>query len=189
MVDLLADLEFLNEQPSGERVLALERIIPRDTVQEILQQTGHASRHCPRLPHWFMVFYVISLGLFCRDNYRQVYKWLQRFRPLGTPQRNTLAEARKGLGIPPLRYLAQRIVRLLCPPDTPGAFYKGLRLMALDGFVPGHSRWIRDFCSSFRSSSFLLTSPPPIVERSINGDWHPYRVLSCSSLACEVVPS
>jgi len=135
MVDLLADLEFLNEQPSGERVLALERIIPRDTVQEILQQTGHASRHCPRLPHWFMVFYVISLGLFCRDNYRQVYKWLQRFRPLGTPQRNTLAEARKGLGIPPLRYLAQRIVRLLCPPDTPGAFYKGLRLMALDGFV------------------------------------------------------
>jgi hypothetical protein len=31
--------------------------------------------------------------------------------------------------------LAHKVVRLLGTPDTPGAFSKGLRLMALDGFV------------------------------------------------------
>jgi len=105
------------------------------TVQEVLRQTGHADRHCPRLPHSFMVFFVIGLSLFAKDCYRQVFKWLQRFRPGGTPGRNTLAEARKGLGVAPLRYLAQKVVRLLGTPETPGAFYKGLRLMGLDGFV------------------------------------------------------
>ena len=51
------------------------------------------------------------------------------------PSRSALGEARKGLGVAPMRHLASRVVRLLGTPQTPGAFYKGLRLMALDGFV------------------------------------------------------
>jgi hypothetical protein len=82
-----------------------------------------------------MVFYVIALGLFHKDSHTQVFKHLQRFRKGGTPARNTIAEARKGLGVVPLRLLANDIVHLLGTPDTPGAFYKGLRLMAVDGFV------------------------------------------------------
>jgi hypothetical protein len=35
----------------------------------------------------------------------------------------------------PLRLLSRALVRLLGTPDTPGAFYKGLRTMAIDGFV------------------------------------------------------
>ena len=34
-----------------------------------------------------------------------------------------------------MRLLAEQVVQLLGTPDTPGAFYKGWRLMAIDGFV------------------------------------------------------
>src|SRR5215212_2790848 len=99
------DLAALSTQPSDERLRALERIIPMSAVQEVLVQTGHARRRCRCLPHWFMVFYVIALGLFNDDSHTDVFKRLQRFRRGHTPPRNTIAEARKGLGIAPLRLL------------------------------------------------------------------------------------
>jgi hypothetical protein len=129
------DIARLAQQPTAERVRALQRIIPRTDIQAVLRQTGQAQRHCPRLPPWFMVWFVIALGLFCRDCYRQVFRWLQRFRKGGTPGRSTLCEARKALGVAPLRLLAQRVVQLRATPQTAGAFYRGLRLMALDSFV------------------------------------------------------
>lgn len=129
------DLAALSDLPSDERLRALERIIPMEIVQEVLHQTGHDKRRCPCLPHWFMVFFVVGLGLFHKDSQSQVFKYLQRFRKGKTPQRNTIAEARKGLGIAPLRLLASKVVKLLGTPETPGAFYKDWRLMALDGFV------------------------------------------------------
>jgi hypothetical protein len=135
MADFARDVSFLAGLPTDERVRALERIIPPQLVQEVLEQTGHAHRHYTVLPAWFVTWFVIALGLFSRDSYRHVFKHLQRFRPGGTPGRNTLVEARRGLGVAPLRLLAQKVVRLLATPDTPGAFYKGMRLMALDGFV------------------------------------------------------
>ena len=129
------DLVGLSKLPSDERLRALERIIPLQTVQEVLRHTGHAKRRCSCLPHWFMAYFVLGLGLFAKDSYSQIFKNLQRFRPGCTPRSNTFTEARKGLGIAPVRLLAAKVVRLLGTPDTPGAFYKGMRLMALDGFI------------------------------------------------------
>jgi hypothetical protein len=51
-----------------------------------------------------MVWFVMALGLFCCDCYRQVFRWLQPFRRGGTPGRSTICEARKRLGIAPLRF-------------------------------------------------------------------------------------
>lgn len=129
------DFAALARWATSERIRALKRIIPRATVQEILRGTGHAERRYLRLPAWFMVWFVIALGLFCRDNYRQVFKWLQPFRRHGTPGRSTLCEARQRLGVAPLRRLAEQVVELQALPSTPGAFYQGLRLMAVDSFV------------------------------------------------------
>jgi hypothetical protein len=135
MRDPARDLAELSNLPSDERLRALERIIPMQTVQEVLEETGHARRRCPCLPHWFMAYFVLGLGLFAKDSYTQVFKNLQRFRAGGTPGRNTFTEARKALGIAPMRLLSGRVVHLLGTPETPGAFYKDLRLMGLDGFV------------------------------------------------------
>jgi len=134
MSKFTSDLVGLSKLPSDERLRALERIIPLGAVQEVLAQTGHDKRRCSCLPHWFMAYFVLGLGLFAKDSYAQIFKNLQRFRPGGTPRSNTFTEARKGLGIAPLRLLAGKLVRLLGTADTPGAFYKGLRLMAIDGF-------------------------------------------------------
>jgi hypothetical protein len=121
--------------PMRQRVDALKRIIPRAKVNAVLARWGRSQGFCRRLPGWFMIWFVIALGLFCRDSYRQVFRWLQPFRPKHVPGRSTLCEARKRIGVVPFRHLVKEVVRLLGTPDTPGAFYRGMRLMGVDGFV------------------------------------------------------
>jgi hypothetical protein len=119
----------------ADRLAGLQRIIPRSLIGQVLKESGKDRSVCPRLPAVFMIRFVLALGLFCRDCYRQVFRWLRRWEPAGVPGRSTLCEARKRLGVRPLVLLAQRTVRLLAESSTPGAFYRGMRLMALDGFV------------------------------------------------------
>jgi hypothetical protein len=82
-----------------------------------------------------MVWFMIAMGLCCRDCYRQIFRWLQRFRKDGTPGRSTLCEARRRLGVAPLRLLYDAVVRLLATPATAHAYYRSMRLMSIDGFV------------------------------------------------------
>lgn len=135
MIDMRKEADAFASWPTPERLRALKRIIPRARVEEVLARTGRDRSVCPRLPAWFLVWFVIALGVFCRDCYRQVFRWLQPYRKASTPGRSTLCEARKRLGIAPLRLLAHQVIRLLGRPTTPGAFYRGMRTMALDGFV------------------------------------------------------
>jgi hypothetical protein len=134
MLGLDKEIAAVTQQPTAERVKALKRIIPCSTIQSILKQVGQ-DRPCRRLPKWFMVWFVIGLGLFATDNYRQIFRWFNRFRKDSIPLRTTLCEARQRLGVAPLRCLMGQVVQLLATLKTPGAFHRGLRLMALDGFV------------------------------------------------------
>ena len=135
MIDIGTEVDALASWPTRERIRALKRIIPRARVEEVLARTGHDRARCRRLPGWFLVWFVIALGLFCRDCYRQVFRWLQPFRPGAIPPRSTLCEARQRLGVAPMRLLAEQVIRLQGKPTTPGAFHRGMRTMALDGFV------------------------------------------------------
>ncbi len=135
IIDISKEAAACANWPTRERLRALKRIIPRADIEGVLQRTGKDRTHCRRLPAWFLVWFVIALGLFCRDCYRQVFRWLQPYRKGGTPGRTTLCEARKRLGVAPLRLLAEQAIRLQGKPTTPGAFYRGMRTMALDGFV------------------------------------------------------
>jgi hypothetical protein len=120
---------------AAERIQALKRIVPRKAIAKAMKASRCKHRYCRRLPRWFMVWFVIALGLFCCDSYRQVFRWLQRFRRKSTPGRSTLCEARKSIGVAPLRHLADEVIQLQGQPDTLHGFYAGMRLMALDGFV------------------------------------------------------
>ena len=121
--------------PARERIRALKRILPRRKLEGVLRDCGVIDRGCRRMPGWFAVWFVVALGLFCRDSYRQVFRWLSPFRCGGTPCRSTLCEARRRLGVGVFRRLYEGVVELLGKPETPGAFYRGMRLMAIDGFV------------------------------------------------------
>jgi hypothetical protein len=120
----------------AQRLGALYRIIPRQKVKQALRRTGRDRACCPRVPRVFLVYFVLALGLFCTDCYRQVFRWLRRWKKGAVPGRSTLCEARRRLGVAPLVRLAKDLVRPLAGPLTVGgAFHRGLRLMALDGFV------------------------------------------------------
>lgn len=135
MIDIRKEADALASWPTHDRLRALERILPRARVEDVLARAGRDRTACPRLPGWFMVWFVVALGLFSRDCYRHVFRWLQPYRPGGVPPRSTFCEARHRLGLAPLRQLAREVVRLLGRPETPGAFHRGMRLMALDGFT------------------------------------------------------
>src|SRR5947209_11612562 len=121
------------------RLSGLKRIVSRESVKRALAEGGGGRTACSRVADELMVWFVLGLALFCRDCYRQVYRWLRPWvKKQGVPPRSTLCEARKRLGVAPLVRLAARVVRPLADPAdgrTPGAFYAGLRLLAVDGFV------------------------------------------------------
>lgn len=133
MIHFDKDVERILQLPSDERLRALKRILPKRTVQAILRKARRRQRHCKRLPGWFMVWFMVTMGLYVRDDYVQIYRWLQA--NADAPGRSTICMARQSLGVAPMRLLHFAIVRLLAQLDTPGAFYRSMRLMAIDGFV------------------------------------------------------
>lgn len=132
---LSKDAEVAVRWTTAERTRALKRIVPTASIAKVLRKTRCGLRYCRRLPRSFVVWFVIAMALFCPDNYRQVFRWLHRFRKNGTPGRSTLCEARHSLGVAPLRLLAEEVIELQGQPDTPDVWYAGMRLMALDSFV------------------------------------------------------
>jgi hypothetical protein len=119
----------------AQRIGALYRIIPREKVKRILRTTGRDRAFCARLPALFVVYFLLAMGLFCNDCYRQIFRWLRPWRKGSVPGRSMLCQARRRLGLTPLAALARETVKLLGKPQTPGVFYRGLRMMALDGLV------------------------------------------------------
>ena len=132
---LSKDAQTAARWSNTERVRALKRIVSRQAIAKVLRRSTTPHRHCRRLSREFAVWFVIAMALFCRDSYQQVFRWLQRYRPKGTPGRSTLCEARLSIGVAPLRYLAEEVLQLQGRPDMPHTFYAGLRLMSLDSFV------------------------------------------------------
>jgi Insertion element 4 transposase N-terminal/Transposase DDE domain len=119
-----------------DRLLLLEQVIGPEDVLQVLEQTGyHDARRCT-LTFEVTFWVVLAMGILTELPIRQVFKACRRLRPgAATPHRASLCLARQRLGVAPVRALFGRTVRLLATPDTPGAFYQGLRLMALDGSV------------------------------------------------------
>ena len=87
MIGACKDACDLASWPMRDRIDALKRIIPRRKVKEVLKECGVQDRGCRRLPGWFLVWFVVALGPFCRDSYRQVFRWLSPYRRRGTPGR------------------------------------------------------------------------------------------------------
>ena len=119
-----------------DRLAGLEQVIPAEAVRQALQAPGRTNQRRCKLTHEVVCWVVLALGLLTDLSIRQVFKHARRLR-VGeeTPNRSSLCVARQRLGIAPLRHLFERIVRPLARPETPGSFYRGLRLMGIDGVV------------------------------------------------------
>jgi hypothetical protein len=119
-----------------DRLAGLEKIIAPALVWQVLSATKRCNQRACTLTHEVMLWIVLAMGILTDLPIRQVFKYARRLR-VGedAPHRSSLCVARQRLGIAPLRRLFQEVVHPLARPDTPGAFYQGLRLMGIDGTV------------------------------------------------------
>jgi hypothetical protein len=119
-----------------DRLAGLHQIIPAELVQQVLLETGRINPRRCRLTHEVTLWIVLAMSILTDLPIRQVFKYTRCFR-LGerTPERSSLCMARKRLGVAPVRKLFHQVVRPLATSNTPGAFYKDLHLVAIDGTV------------------------------------------------------
>jgi hypothetical protein len=119
-----------------DRLIGLTKVIPPEVLEQALSLSGKDRQRQCVLSHHTMLWVVLAMGLLTHLPIRQVYKHARRL--LGgekTPSRSNLCEGRQRLGVEPIRYVFEHVVRPLATPTTPGAFYRGLHLMGLDGTV------------------------------------------------------
>ncbi len=119
-----------------DRLAGLEQVIGSATVRQVLLETGRVNQRACKLTHEVMLWVILAMGMFTNMPIRQVFKRV-RFARIGedSPCRSSLCHARQRLGVAPVRRLFHETVRGLATPETPGAFYKGMRLMGIDGVV------------------------------------------------------
>jgi hypothetical protein len=119
-----------------DRLAGLEQIIPAEKLRQALFVTGRVNGRRCVLSHEVMLWVVLAMGILTDLPIRQVFKHARRLRAgEKTPGRSNLCEARQRLGVEPVRQLFHNVVRPLATPNTPGAFYRGLRLVGCDGSI------------------------------------------------------
>ena len=119
-----------------DRLTGLCQVISPAVMRQALAATGkHNPRRCC-LTHEVMLWVVLAMGVFTNVPLRQVFKRCRSMQPHErTPTRAALAAARQRLGAEPVQHVFAQVVRPLATPQTPGAFYRQLRLVGLDGSV------------------------------------------------------
>jgi hypothetical protein len=119
-----------------DRLRGLEQIISAELIRQVLFATGRTNPRACALTHEITFWVILAMGILTDLPIRQVFKHARRLRHgEPTPARSSLCEARQRLGVEPLRELFDRLVRPLATPETPGAFFRGRRLMAFDGTI------------------------------------------------------
>ena len=128
----MCDARMLSTNDSA-RQRGLEQILPQRVIDRAIGDQLE-SRYCKRITNRQLIWLIVGLGLFAGKSYRQIFR-LAAKPGLTIPLRATLTSARKRLSAAVLEQLAKAVVKLLA--KTPGehgfAFYRGLRLMGIDG--------------------------------------------------------
>ncbi len=118
-----------------DRLAALEQVIPDDVVQQALIEAGLVQKRSCALTYCVLLWVVLAMGLFTDSPIRHVFRLCRRFHEKDKiPTRFALCRGRQRLGTRAIIRLAMLSIMLQCLPDGAG-FYKGYRLMAIDGSV------------------------------------------------------
>ncbi len=116
---------------------------PLEIVEQVLFETERLSERERDLPAHVMVYYAIALALYAEVSTREVLRcvvegarWLGDLSTMtGTmmPSKSGISQARTRLGAAPLEALYREVVAPIATAGTPGAWYRGWRVMSLDG--------------------------------------------------------
>lgn len=119
----------------------LTRTFPPGLVDAVVRDTGREELRSRLLPARLVAYYVMAMTLFSSAGYEEVMRslveglawesgWRQRWT---VPSQPAISQARARLGVEPLAELFARGCVPLARPDTPGAFWRGWRLVSMDG--------------------------------------------------------
>jgi len=139
------------ELPKGARIAdyitlgVIAKTFPRQAVLDCLEAVGRASKRQRDMPNHVVIYYVIALVLYMEVSYREVLRCLvEGIRFLLTPGekiaitgKSGISQARSRVGSAPLEQLHDKLVKPVAVRDekseTKGAWYRGWRLVSLDG--------------------------------------------------------
>ena len=119
----------------------IARTFPLSKVRQILAETGKASQRERELPAHVVVYYVIAMALFMNASCREVLRcllegvhWLSDARgALKVTTKSGISQARSRLGSEVMQRLYEEAVKPMATAETKGAWFKGRRLVSLDG--------------------------------------------------------
>ena len=114
-------------------VRGLYQLIPEGRLAAILSRTGRQSERRRRLPADSVTWLVIALALFAADSIPMVWRRLHPTLDQPEPTDSAFSQARRRLGVAPLRTLFLEVARPMATHHAIGAFYRGWRLMGIDG--------------------------------------------------------
>ena len=131
--------------PAGTRIAdylsvgLLAQVCPLAKIHQILHETGKQSQRQRDLPAHGVVYYVLALGLYMGVAYEEVLRLtLEAMSFLGSPikreiNKSALSQARSRLSWQVMERLADECLMPIAQPHTKGAWFKGLRLVSVDG--------------------------------------------------------
>ncbi len=119
----------------------LARVVPAQEVHAVLNAHGCNSQRTRSFPAVAGVYYCMALSLYPEAAYEEVFCAVAQGLAwaAGAPQpvrvaKSSISELRSKIGAQPLADLVQRCCLPLAEPAThPQAFYRGLRVVAMDG--------------------------------------------------------
>lgn len=136
----LRQLDPASNFPSHLKLQALERIIPPALLDTVLAELQAFAPRERKLSAQATVWVLIAMNLFLDRSMEQVLAQLARGARLlwphpdaPLPGSSALTYRRYQLGARPLAALFHRVCVPLATPATPGAYYRGYHLVALDG--------------------------------------------------------
>jgi hypothetical protein len=133
--------------PEGSRITdyislgVITKTFPLKRVRAVLAAGGKASQRERDLPAHVVVYYAIALALYMRSSYREVLRcllegvqWLLDPTVAVKVASNAgISQARTRLGWEVLRQLHDEVVKPIAVAATKGAWYRGRRLVSVDG--------------------------------------------------------
>jgi hypothetical protein len=113
---------------------------PRELVDQVLFETEAVNARERALPAHVMVYYVLAMALYAEVSTQEVLRcvvegarWLGEPSTAELPTKSAISQARIRLGAAPLEALYRAVVAPVATEGTPGAWYRGWRVMSLDG--------------------------------------------------------
>lgn len=133
--------------PAGSRMTdhislgVITKTFPASTIHSVLKATGKTSIRERNLPAHVVVYLVIALALFMQSSSREVLRCLlEGLQLLLGPSvmikvagKSGISQARTRLGWEPMQRLHDEVVRPIATPATRGGWYRGWRMVSLDG--------------------------------------------------------